>query len=395
MTLRKAIMPARSKRKKSLLFLATANLHLASEMIAHIRFLHPGSQIRALVPQKVGGAFDKLEGVKTIVTDSMGNTLKTSDLSAEAARKLKAVEYGHVYVASKFNTGNPNYYKRFLQFAHAIQPNRVSLINGNMRVFRYDRYLTEEFPSCGICNSRMTFWRYTTYPSVIEPAPLYKCQDCGFISQDFSRLDARELRDEYINLKIPWLNFLSEMVDKDHRDDLVMLQKHLAPSSTILDMGCGSGGLEYYARRDSTPFRVISLDLNRESINWSRSHGIDVHCVDIASRDEIEKKLRVVGCKRIGCIYSRDSLEHLVRPYDVLKMWSDLLSEGYICITLPTVDIVFDNYRGYEKFHLSYFTKNTLTRLAKRVGLAVVNSKVRKRNNGAGTGSMQLLLRKG
>jgi hypothetical protein len=75
-------------------------------------------------------------------------------------------------------------------------------------------------------------------------------------------------------------------------------------------------------------------------------------------------------------------------------MWSDLLSDGYICMTVPTIDVVFDNYRGYEKFHLSYFTKDTFTQLAERAGLKVAESKVRKRNNGAGTGSMQLLLRK-
>ena len=63
-------------------------------------------------------------------------------------------------------------------------------------------------------------------------------------------------------------------------------------------------------------------------------------------------------------------------------------------ITIPTVDIVFDDYRGFEEYHLSYFTKETFTKLIEKVGLRIVDSIVYEEDNRAGTGFMKFLVQK-
>jgi len=160
-------------------------------------------------------------------------------------------------------------------------------------------------------------------------------------------------------------------------------------------MGCGAGGFEYYARRDREKVNVISFELSRELIDWARTQGINVHSVDITNKREISDKLKSLGCERVDCIHCNNSLEHLVKPYDVLRVWTELLRKGgYIHITIPTVDIIFDDYRGFEEYHLSYFTKETFTKLTEKVGLRIVNSRVYEEDNGAGTASMKFLLQK-
>jgi len=381
--------------KKNLLFLTTAEFNLVAEVIAHVKFLNQQSRIYVLAPEKLRVAFKKLRNVDIVFDSGNDESLSFSEKNDELIQRLSPINFEHIYVPSTFNTGNPLYYQEALQFSANLKTNNISLINYNMRTFRYNGELFEKTPLCEICNSKMNFYRYTTYPSVSESAPLYSCQSCNFISQDFSIVDRDGLRKKYINLTIPWLNFLGEMVDRDNRENLSAILKHIPKSSTIVDMGCGAGGFEYYARRDREKVNVISFELSRELIDWARTQGINVHSVDITNKREISDKLKSLGCERVDCIHCNNSLEHLVKPYDVLRVWTELLRKGgYIHITIPTVDIIFDDYRGFEEYHLSYFTKETFTKLTEKVGLRIVNSRVYEEDNGAGTASMKFLLQK-
>jgi len=379
--------------KKNLLFLTTAEFDLVAEVIAHVKFLNQQSRIYVLAPEKLCANFKKLRNVDIVFDIGDDEPLSFSEKCEEFTQRLSSINFEHIYIPSTFNTGNPLYYQAALQFSASLNTNNISLINHNMRTFRYNGELFEKTPPCEICNSKMNFYRYTTYPSTSEPVPLYKCDSCNFISQDFSTVDRDGLRKKYINLTIPWLNFLGEMVDRDNREDLSAILKHMPESSTIVDMGCGAGGFEYYARRDKEKVDVISFDINKEYVDWARTCGINALSVDIINKREISNKLKSLGCERVDCIHCNNSLEHLLKPYDVLKMWTSLLRKGgYMHITVPTVDTVFDDYRGFEEYHLSYFTQGTFTKLIEKVGLRVVDSRVYEEDNGAGTASMKFLL---
>lgn len=388
-------MSSKNLYNKNLLFLATAKFELVADIIAHIKFLNQQSKIYVLAPEKVSKNFKKLKNVDVVLTAGQGEKFFSRGVSSKVIQRLKSIKFEHIYLCSKFNAGEILYYKKALQCSANLQTNNISLINYNLRSFPFKRKLFEDKPTCEICNSKMSFYRYTTFPSVSKPVPLYKCDRCNFISQDFSTLNRECLKEEYTNLDIPWFNFHGEMVSKSNRENLSVMVKHIPESSTILDMGCGTAGLGYYAKRDGEKVNVISFDLNKRYIEWARKIGINTYSVDITSKREIIDKLRSLRCNGIDCIHSNNTLEHLFRPYEVLRMWADLLQKGrYMHVTIPAADIVFDNYRGFEKYHLSYFTKETFTKLIKKAGLRVINSRIYKEDNHAGTGYMKFLIRK-
>jgi len=82
-------------------------------------------------------------------------------------------------------------------------------------------------------------------------------------------------------------------------------------------------------------------------------------------------------------------------PYEILLMWKKLLSDGgYIHITIPTIDYIFDDYRAFEPYHLSYFKSDTFINLCNKVGMKIIDKKIFNKDNGAGTSSMMFFLQK-
>ena len=88
-------------------------------------------------------------------------------------------------------------------------------------------------------------------------------------------------------------------------------------------------------------------------------------------------------------------MEHVPRPIKVLKIWIDLLKEGgYLYLFLPSMDIIYDEYRAFEKFHYSFFTIRTFTKMVEKLGLQVLDVQLCDKDNRAGSGSMKFILKK-
>ncbi len=177
------------------------------------------------------------------------------------------------------------------------------------------------------------------------------------------------------------------------------MPRHTQKSSTdqadIVDLGSGMCGLEYYARRDGDLVRITSLELNKASIEWCQRFGITAHPVDITNGEQLQLALLECQIEKPDALYSNNSLEHLCHPRTTLATWRKLVKPGgIIYIVIPTIDHVSDDYRGFEKYHLSYFRKNNLRLLAETLNLEILLLEDVSRESGAGTGVMQAVLRK-
>ncbi len=102
----------KSFHRKSILFLETAKLDLVIEAIAHIKFLYPQCKTYVLSREKSYKNFKKLKNIDVVLTVCDTKTFCVSKMPPEIIKRLKAIKFEHIYLVSKFNTGNPVYYKK-------------------------------------------------------------------------------------------------------------------------------------------------------------------------------------------------------------------------------------------------------------------------------------------
>ncbi len=155
---------------------------------------------------------------------------------------------------------------------------------------------------------------------------------------------------------------------------------HLVPESchTILDVGCGFGGLGRLLR--SRGFN----DLYGIEINPDATFKLEGTYVQHWIGD-IEKMALPLKDQSLDCIIFADVLEHLVDPWVTLSRYLNLLrSGGTAIISVPNVRNLALLYRllvkgrwDYEdsglldRTHLRFFTRNSLSALVGDSGLLI------------------------
>ncbi len=377
---------------KNIVILADTTPSISLHILSHLLFIEQRANFTALVIEET------LDEIETAFNEAPGRY--SSNLSfhplEEAGLYLTAQHFDQAYIFSSHNTGELVRYGTIISLLKQCKTTPpTQLINYNLRQFPYRKDEFEAVVPCDICGEGMTFYRHTTYPSMETCIPLYQCPECGFVSQDYSTINSKEMQQMYADLIVPWMNFLGEMVDQGHRQCLDTLKKHLPNQADIVDLGSGMCGLEYYARRDGDRVRITSLELNKAAIEWCQGFGITAHPVDISNREQLQQVLLECHIEKPDALYSNNSLEHLCHPRATLAIWRELVKPGGILyIIIPTIDHVSDDYRGFEKYHLSYFRKHNLRLLAETLNLEILLLQGVARESGAGTGVMQAILRK-
>lgn len=151
---------------------------------------------------------------------------------------------------------------------------------------------------------------------------------------------------------------------------------------TVLDVGCGAGGLTPHLKRAGAG-RVVGVEL------VDSQAAVAAGVCDAVIAAPIEKVLSdgLLGRERFGMVVLADVLEHLVDPWAVLRTLTadHLAPEGLVFVSVPNVaninviaqlarrgDWRYDQSGLFDRTHLRWFGAGTLASLLEQAGLEPV-----------------------
>lgn len=159
------------------------------------------------------------------------------------------------------------------------------------------------------------------------------------------------------------------------RDDIVSALPK--PIGTVLDVGCGSGGVAPGLRRAGAT-RLVGIEVVQEQAELARAHYDEVIAAPVEEAlEQLDGPFDTILCL--------DVLEHLVDPEDVLRRLHGLAaSDARLQVSLPNArhvslmkDLVFRGTFGYTEWghrdstHLRWFTRSDIIEAMERNGWAV------------------------
>lgn len=151
---------------------------------------------------------------------------------------------------------------------------------------------------------------------------------------------------------------------------------------TVLDVGCGAGGLAPHLKRAGAE-RVVGVEL------VDAQAAVAAEVCDAVIAAPIEKVLSdgLLGEERFGMVILADVLEHLVDPWAALRTLAaeHLASDGLMFVSVPNVaslDVIaqlgrrgdwrYDESGLFDRTHLRWFGAGTLRTLLEQAGLEPV-----------------------
>ena len=223
---------------------------------------------------------------------------------------------------------------------------------------------------CPLCNSGEIEKKF-----VKEKIDYYSCKSCTFLfSKPFVNVNFQEKIEDFETVYLQYFD-TNETDDRNFKSLLNWLNKEFAfDKKNVIDIGCGSGKFVKY--------------LLKNTIN---SYGIEpskpLYDKYLAKSDKfynssIKDFVRTCDVK-YDIITLLDVLEHVEYPTefidDVIKLQSP---NGYLIIEIPLYGSMLSSLSGknwhfFNKYHLSYFTKNRLVVLLNEKGYKLVQSKYR------------------
>lgn len=143
-------------------------------------------------------------------------------------------------------------------------------------------------------------------------------------------------------------------------------------NQTILDVGCGTGGVLSYFKKNG--LHETGLDLGYDNIQYGRTqHDLNLMCGDINHLDEILE----VSIK-FDFIILEQTLEHFSDPIGMLKVLRKRLNpDGLLYIGVPGFRNIRQQYDGdllrYIQFpHLVHFTLSSLSSILNSAGFNLI-----------------------
>jgi 2-polyprenyl-3-methyl-5-hydroxy-6-metoxy-1,4-benzoquinol methylase len=159
------------------------------------------------------------------------------------------------------------------------------------------------------------------------------------------------------------------------RDDIVSALPK--PIGTVLDVGCGSGGVAPGLRRAGAT-RLAGIEVVQGQAELARAHYDEVIAAPVEEAlEQLDGPFDTILCL--------DVLEHLVDPEDVLRRLHGVAaSDARLQVSLPNArhvsllkDLVFRGTFGYTEWghrdstHLRWFTRRDIIEAMERNGWAV------------------------
>lgn len=193
-----------------------------------------------------------------------------------------------------------------------------------------------------------------------------ECTSCGLVFlSSFSHItnDFYELSKMHSG-KVDIKAWVEETAGDDARR-FAFLRKKIT-GKTILDFGCGNGGFLLRAKKNAKNVQGIEPDIKVAA--YFRKKGLQV----VPDLNKVSQSFDVITLFHV--------LEHIPDPRDILyRLSKKLKHNGHIIVEVPNADDAlikiykndaFMNFT-YWSCHLFLYTKNTLSNLAKQVGLKI------------------------
>lgn len=229
---------------------------------------------------------------------------------------------------------------------------------------------------CGICGSGNSGLLYKKRG--IETGFLYnivRCRECGFVYVS-PRLTSNSLLKLYDKDYYHKENFIKQATFDEREKGIetekisliesVQCRKKFQKGQTLLDVGCGLGGLLYDAKR--VGYKVTGIEWSDDAYNYLRNRGLDVYLGEFENID--------LGGKKFDVITAIAVLEHMRNPMPFFEKVSDCLNKGGIFYYVTASrDSLFARISGRNwgflepDMHINYFTQDSVISCFKKVGL--------------------------
>ena len=186
--------------------------------------------------------------------------------------------------------------------------------------------------ACRLCGSdKLTLWMREGRNCDLD---YFRCGRCGLWNYDLDcGMDQQQYVETYVSPED-----LHHKTNKAIRESWAFLRKHAGDPGSILDIGCGNGGLLYLARKEGWQVRGMELT-EKAARDIAEDQGIDVIVGDFLEYDNPEHDVYDV-------VVLRHVLEHLPDPVLAMRKIGGLLKDNGLAL------LEFPNTRS-----LSYVSK--------------------------------------
>jgi SAM-dependent methyltransferase len=178
---------------------------------------------------------------------------------------------------------------------------------------------------CRACNSGDLYFYYGEGNN--QQYKYYKCPVCGLVNYDLSLgLDQEQYAEEYIDPRDS-----QNKVNRYQRQTCEFISRHIYEPGTVLEIGCGNGGLLDCLR--TSGWGVKGLELSPLLANSIKEKlNIDVELENFMDYSPTQENL-------YDLVILRHVFEHLPNPILVLNKLSTLVKEGgYIEMEFPNIE---------------------------------------------------------
>lgn len=169
-------------------------------------------------------------------------------------------------------------------------------------------------------------------------------------------------------------------IDIEEKALFELLQRYTPKSSSILDIGCGTGEISREIQRKG--YRVKGVDFSTVAVKTALMSGLDCQVVDVDGGLPFKDN-------SIDAIWATDSIEHLFDPVFVLMEMNRVLKPGGILFATVPYDLHISNrikillgksyqqndYKNLGQYkHHTFFSKSLLNYMLKESSFDMIEA---------------------
>jgi SAM-dependent methyltransferase len=228
--------------------------------------------------------------------------------------------------------------------------------------------------NCRLCNSPELNYLYSVGND--DKFDYYRCKNCGLVNLDLTGLNFSEHQNQYYERFIPPEDYEKE---KGARDAYGFIKKYVPEKGRFFDIGCGSGGVLYFAIKDG--WEVKGLEISSDFAEYvSKRFSIEVDTANFQEYDYKGEKFDIVSLRHV--------LEHLPDSILAMNKISGFLKEGaYAHFEFPNINGIAMKTRRFLKRigirkpkyksefrpgHCNDFSKGTFLYLLNQTGFKLI-----------------------
>ena len=201
---------------------------------------------------------------------------------------------------------------------------------------------------CRICNSENLNLFYQQGNN--NQFKYYKCRNCGLVNLDLTGLEITEYQHKYFGRFVPPDDYEKE---KGAYEAYRFIRKYVPFKGRYLDIGCGSGGVLYFARKEG--WEVKGIEISPQYAEYVRKRlNIEVDVADFLQYEYAGEKFDLVSLRHV-LEHLPDSLLAMRKIYELLK------DEGYAHFEFPNIQSASHRIKRFLAYTRMYHKKYNST----------------------------------